>query len=67
MGEAIYMLSNASLAILSVIGVIGIVYLKNIAILAILVYLWVIVAVENKRHRLKNRVYKVIEKEKVVK
>lgn len=59
--EVIHMVSNVSLVFLSVIGAIGTVYLKNIAIPAILVYLWVMVIVENKRYRLKARVYQVIE------
>lgn len=64
--EVIHKVSNVSLVILSLIASIGSVYLKNIAIPAILVYLWIMVAVENKKYRLKNRMYKVIESDRVI-
>lgn len=64
--EVIHKVSNVSLVILSVIGIVGMVYSKNIAIPAIFVYLWIMVAVENKKYRLKARVYEVIEGDRVI-
>ena len=65
--EIIHKVSNISLVLCTIIGIIGMVYLKNIAIVAILGYLWVIVIIENRRHRLKARVYKILEQNKSVK
>lgn len=56
-----YITSNVSLIILSIISLIGMVCLRNVSILAIVVYLWIIVSVENKRYKLKNRLYNIID------
>ncbi|MBR6033477.1 MAG: hypothetical protein IKP28_01850 [Clostridia bacterium] len=58
----IYKTSNIAMALLTVIAGIGTLYLRNIAIPVIIIYLWVIVSNENKRHRLKQRIKKILEK-----
>lgn len=61
--EWIHKVSNTCLVILSLIGIIGFIYLKNIALIAIITYLWVIVILENKKYRIKQRIYKYLKRE----
>lgn len=39
-----------------------IIYMKNFIIIFVLIYLWYIVLIENKRYKIKKRVYEIIEK-----
>ena len=52
--------SNMIIILLTIIASVGILYLKNIAILFIVAYLWFIRIAENKRHKLKMRVHKIL-------
>lgn len=55
-----YKLSNALIIILTLISSIGVLLIKNIGIILILGYLWCLVIKENKRYRLKMKIYKLI-------
>lgn len=55
-----YRLSNILIIILTVISSIGILLIQNIGVLVILGYLWMLVIQENKRYRLKMRIYKLL-------
>ncbi len=57
---ATYKLSNTLIIILTLISSIGILLIKNIGIVLILGYLWYLVIKENKRYRLKMKIYKLI-------
>ena len=63
--EILNKISNVIMILLTVIASIGILYLKNIAIFFIIVYLWGVRIAENKRHRLKMRVHKIISSQKL--
>lgn len=54
-------ISNIFMIILTVAASIGIYYYKNLAIIFIIVYLWGITMIENKKYKIKNRIYKMIE------
>jgi stage IV sporulation protein FB len=56
-----YYISNTAMIIITSISSIAIYYYKNIAILFIIMYLWGMVAIENKKYFLKNRIDKIIE------
>lgn len=60
--------SNFVTILLTVLSSIGIIYIKNIAIFFIIAYLWFIRISENKKHKLKERVRKIIKQntEKIV-
>ena len=53
---------NISTIFITVIAAIGIIYLKNISILLIAIFLCMLTVVENKRYKIKQRVYKIINK-----
>lgn len=55
-----YKLSNILIIILTIIACIGIILIQNIGIVMILGYLWFLVLQENKKYRLKMRVYELI-------
>lgn len=55
-----YKLSNALIIMLTMISSIGILLIKNIGIVLILGYLWILVIKENKKYRLKMKIYKLI-------
>jgi len=57
-------ISNILIILLTLISSIGILYLKNLAILFILMYLWIIVINENKKYRIKVKVYNALAKNK---
>lgn len=57
-----YKLSNTLIIILTLISSIGIVYMKNIGVLLILGYLWTLVIRENKRYKLKMKIFNLISK-----
>lgn len=59
-----YRLSNTLIIILTVISSIGILLIQNIGVLVILGYLWMLVIQENKRYRLKMRIYKLLSENK---
>lgn len=65
--EILNKLSNIIMVLLTVIASIGVLYLRNIAILCIIIYLWFLRITENKKHRLKRRVQRILnhEEEKV--
>ncbi len=54
-------ISNIVVIILTAISSIAILYFKNISILIILAYLWWIVILENKKHKSKMRIYRLME------
>ena len=54
-------ISNIVVIILTAISSIAILYLKYISILIILAYLWWIVILENKKHKSKMRIYRLME------
>lgn len=53
-----------TILLLTILSSILILYIHNIAILVIIAYLWTIVILENKKYKLKKRVYAIIENEK---
>lgn len=57
--ECMNILANASIIILTLAGSIAVLYFKNIAIVLFLIYLWELVILENKRFKLKKKVYEL--------
>lgn len=57
----IHMVSNVLIIFLTAISSIGIMLLHNIAIVIILIYLWAMVISENKKYKLRKRVYGVMK------
>ncbi len=55
-----YKLSNILIIILTLIAGIGILLIQNIGVILILGYLWMLVIQENKKYRLKMKMYKLI-------
>ena len=55
-----YKLSNILIVILTLISSVGILLIQNIGIILILGYLWIMVIQENKKYRLKMKIYKLI-------
>ena len=55
-----YKLSNILIVILTLISSVGILLIQNIGIVLILGYLWMLVIQENKKYRLKMKIYKII-------
>ena len=55
-----YKLSNILIIILTIISSIGILFMKNIGIVLILAYLWMLVIKENKKYKLKMKIFKLI-------
>lgn len=55
-----YKLSNILIIILTLVSSVGILFMQNIGILLILAYLWVLVIQENKKYKLKMRIFKMI-------
>lgn len=55
-----YKLSNILIVFITVISCLGFVWLQNIGILLILGYLWFLISQENKRYKLKMKVYELI-------
>lgn len=64
--EYINMISNACVIGITMFASIAIYYYKNIAILLIVIYLWTLMYVENRKYSLEKRVYKIMEKNKLV-
>lgn len=58
-----YKLSNILIIILTLISSIGILFIQNIGIVLILAYLWVLIIQENKKYKLKMRIFKMISNE----
>ncbi len=52
-------ISNITIAIFTAFCSIFILYAENIAILLILIYLWILVINENKRQRIRDRIYSI--------
>lgn len=62
-----YKLSNILIIILTFISSVGILFMKNIGVLFILAYLWILIIQENKRYRLKMKIFNLIsENEKLL-
>lgn len=59
-------ISNITIIILTAITSILILYIKNIAIVLALAYLWYIVIRENKRYNLLNKIYNIIEEDRLI-
>ena len=59
--DYINFISNISIIIITMCGSVAIYYYKNIAILLIIMCLWMLNIVENKKYRMKKRIYKIIE------
>ena len=59
--QLINSISNASIIFITMIASIGIYYYKNIAILLIISYLWMVLIMENKKYRIKKRIYKIMK------
>lgn len=55
-----YKLSNILIILLTVISSVGILLMHNIGIVLILSYLWYLVIKENKRYKLKMKIYRII-------
>ena len=55
--QSINILANISVIVLTIAGSIAILYLKNIAVLVVLAYLWELVILENKRFKLKKKIW----------
>lgn len=60
-----YKLSNILIVILTLISSIGILLIQNIGIILILGYLWILVIQENKKYRLKMKIYKLISENQI--
>ena len=54
------LISNIVISIATAISSIAIIYYKNIAILFVLIYLWAIVIMENKKYKIKKKIYDII-------
>lgn len=54
-------ISNITMIVLTAVSSIAIYYYQNVAILIIIAYLWGITMLENKRYKMKRRIYKIIE------
>lgn len=61
--EIVNRISNILIIILTAISSIIVLYLKNIAILFVIMYLWAIVINENKKYKMKRKVYKILQKD----
>lgn len=59
-----YKLSNTLIIILTIISSIVILLVQNIGILMILGYLWMLVIQENKRYKLKMKIYRLLSENK---
>lgn len=59
-----YKLSNTLIIILTLISSVGILLIQNIGVLLILGYLWMLVIQENKRYRLKMKIYRLLSENK---
>lgn len=55
-------ISNIIVICLTAISSIAILYFKNIAIIFVLVYLWFIIFEENKRYKMKKKMYNIVQK-----
>lgn len=55
-----YKLSNILIVFLTIISLLGFIWLQNMGILLILSYLWFLINQENKRYKLKMKVYELI-------
>lgn len=55
-----YRLSNILIIILTLVSSIGILFIQNIGVVLILAYLWVLVIKENKKYKLKMRIFRMI-------
>lgn len=62
--RTVHAISNTSIMIVCVVAIIGTIYLQNIALLAIALYLWGMVVVENRKYRIRARVYQIIKKDR---
>lgn len=58
--------SNIITILLTIVASLSIFYFKNIAILFIICYLWILMIRENKRYRLIEKAYYVIEKDNII-
>ena len=54
-------IANISIIIITAISSIAIYYLKNIAILFILAYLWILIIMENRRYKIRKRIYEIVD------
>lgn len=55
-----YKLSNILIIILTIVSSVGILFIQNIGIVLILAYLWVLIIKENKKYKLKMRIFRMI-------
>ena len=55
-------ISNILIIILTAISSVLILYFKNVAILFVLIYLWIIIANENRKYNIRKRMYEIIQK-----
>lgn len=62
--EDTYIVSNLVVIAITAIASIAIYYYKNIAILFIVTYLWMLLIKENKRYKISNRAYRILEMSK---
>ena len=60
--EIVLKISNIAMTLLTVTACVGTLCLKNVAIPVVTIYLWVIASNENKRHKIKQRLKKILEK-----
>lgn len=60
-------LSNILIIILTLISSVGILFMQNLGVLFILAYLWILIIQENKRYKLKMKIFNLIsENEKLL-
>ncbi len=55
-----YKLSNILIIILTIVSCVGILFVQNIGMVLILAYLWVLVIQENKKYKLKMRIFTML-------
>ena len=58
-------IANISIIIITAISSIAIYYLKNIAILFILAYLWILIIMENRRYKIRKRIYEIVDNNRI--
>ena len=62
--ECTYIISNLMVVIITAVSSIAIYYYKNVAILLIVAYLWIMLLKENRKYKISNKAYKVLEMSK---
>lgn len=60
--QYINIISYITISVLTIVSSFAILYIKNIAVFIIILYLWFLVINENKKYRMRKRIYEVMNK-----